>query len=727
MLFGLLSVVATSLTVARGAAQSVPRRDTFSDTWVATDALGRSLPTFQQAGPPRKDRFVGIFYFLWLGAFGNSGLFDITQILHQDPNAMTEPSSPLWGPLGAPHYWGQPLLGYYRTDDEFVLRKHAQMLSDAGVDVIIFDVTNNVTYKSHYMKLLEVFSKIRAAGGRTPQVAFLCPFWDPANVVRELFRDLYGPGLYKDLWFRWKGKPLILADPQVLGLHNPDSSRLQPHDLNPGTTLGQSFVAKEPFIGIGGAFGTYGSKDASVTLTLYSDSPSGRRVATQSFANVPDNRWISLAFKRTLPPGTYYLEASNPRGHVGWWTEKGPLSFGGRMFRDGKPLPGALTLNLNTATQSGVSLTGFFTYRAPQPDYFQGPVKPDMWSWLEVYPQHVFQSADGRKEQMSVGVAQNAVDGRLGSMSEPGAHGRNWHDGANDDAPGAVNRGYNFQEQAERALKEDPEFVFVTGWNEWIAGRFAEFAGVELPVMFVDEFDQEFSRDIEPMAGGHGDDYYYQFVSFVRRFKGVRPAPVPGPPKTIDVDRPFDQWKDVRPEFRNDRGDASRRDHPGWNDTLHYTNDTARNDFEVLKVSRDDQNVYFYARTRAPVTPYSDTRWMMLFLGVGDGSGPNWEGYQYVVNRSPADASTCGLEESTGGWSWQPSARVRYRAIGNEMQIAIPRSALGLADPSKPLKIDFKWVNNIQSEGDIMDFYRDGIAAPTGRFNYEFLEPARKP
>jgi hypothetical protein len=25
--------------------------------------------------------------------------------------------------------------------------------------------------------------------------------------------------------------------------------------------------------------------------------------------------------------------------------------------------------------------------------------------------------------------------------------------------------------------------------------------------MFVDQFDQEHSRDIEPMRGGHGDDY----------------------------------------------------------------------------------------------------------------------------------------------------------------------------------------------------------------------------
>jgi hypothetical protein len=29
------------------------------------------------------------------------------------------------------------------------------------------------------------------------------------------------------------------------------------------------------------------------------------------------------------------------------------------------------------------------------------------------------------------------------------------------------------------------------------------------PVTFVDEFSAEFSRDIEPMKGGHGDNYVY--------------------------------------------------------------------------------------------------------------------------------------------------------------------------------------------------------------------------
>src|SRR5664279_5585466 len=33
--------------------------------WPATDALGRKLPSFAEVGPPKPERFTGIFYFLW--------------------------------------------------------------------------------------------------------------------------------------------------------------------------------------------------------------------------------------------------------------------------------------------------------------------------------------------------------------------------------------------------------------------------------------------------------------------------------------------------------------------------------------------------------------------------------------------------------------------------------------------------------------------------------------
>lgn len=721
-----LRPIGSNAVFAEAIAAPAPRPswDTFADTWVATDALGRRLPTFHEVGPPRTNRFVGLFYFLWLGAHVNGGPYDITQILARDPDAMQKPDSPLWGSLGAMHHWGESIFGYYVSNDPFVLRKHAQMLGDAGVDAIIFDVTNGSTYRENYLALLRVFAEVRRAGGRTPQIAFLCPFGDPRKVVQELWRDLYEPGRFPELWFRWEGKPLILADPASL-LETAEGNDKQDTAvaLTPGHTLGQSFTAAKPFEVVGGRFATWFTTNAAMTLTLYRRAPQRQLVASQRFTNVPDNGWALLRPKSMLPPGDYHLEMSAPQGTVGWWSRSGDALPGGAALADGRPVAGDRTLRLLSASDRDTRLLSFFTFRKPQPDYFRGPTQPDMWSWLEVSPQHVFTNSRGEKEQMSVGVAQNAVTNRLGSMSEPDARGRSFHDGETDRSPSAELRGLNFAEQWERALKEDPQFIFVTGWNEWIASRFAEFNGVKMPVMFVDEFDQEHSRDIEPMKGGHGDDYYYQLASYVRRFKGVRPPPAASPPKTIRPDGDFAQWGNVAPEYRDDCGDTAHRDHPGYNDCARYTNNSGRNDFVALKVARDATNLYFYARTAAPITPSSDACWMMLLLDTDRDHRTGWEGYDFIVNRTVRSDSVSLLERNVGGaWKWAPVAEVKLVVRGNELQLAIPRAALGLDAERGPLHFDFKWADNVPESGDILDFITQGDVAPNGRFNYRFEE-----
>jgi len=95
-------------------AQDKPQ-SVFTTPWPATDALGRQLPLSDEVGPPRRDRFVGIFYFLWHNDRQpkGDGPRDISKILAEDPQALKYPDSPLWGPFGSPHYWGQPLFGYY--------------------------------------------------------------------------------------------------------------------------------------------------------------------------------------------------------------------------------------------------------------------------------------------------------------------------------------------------------------------------------------------------------------------------------------------------------------------------------------------------------------------------------------------------------------------------------------------------------------------------------------
>jgi hypothetical protein len=445
---------------------------------------------------------------------------------------------------------------------------------------------------------------------------------------------------------------------------------------------------------------------------LFKAGETNAPLAERRFKKVADNAWLTLKLDIPQPPGNYLLEASEPEGKIGWWSHTDDVQPHGQALADGQTVAGDRTLRLTLVDEEAARICDFFTFRKPQPDYFQGPKKADMWSWLEVYPQHVFTNSAGQKEQMSVGVAQNAVKGRLGCLSEPGAQGRSFHKGETDLRPDAVLYGLNVAEQWDRALKEDPRFIFVTGWNEWIAGRFAEFNGVKLPVMFVDQFDQEHSRDIEPMAGGHGDNYYYQLAGYVRRYKGVRTLP-PVRPRPIRIDGKFEDWRDVEPEFRDTIGDPVHRRHRGWDARVTHTNDTGRNDIVTAKVSFDERRIYFLVRAREPITPAAGTNWMLLFLDTDADAQTGWLGYEIVVNRLAPGS----VERSVGaGFQWAQIDKADLQVTGNLLELSLPWSALKVKSPLA--QFDFKWADNCIAAGDWTDFTLNGDAAPNDRFRY---------
>ena len=114
----------------------------------------------------------------------------------QVPDAFS-PESPLWGPPGMYHYWAEPLYGYYFSADPW--SAHAQLLSAAGIDVLIFDTTNAVTYPEVYSRLCLVFEDVRNSGGRTPQIAFMVNTQAGATANR----------IYQDLSARAAPGPLV--------------------------------------------------------------------------------------------------------------------------------------------------------------------------------------------------------------------------------------------------------------------------------------------------------------------------------------------------------------------------------------------------------------------------------------------------------------------------------------------------------------------------------------
>jgi hypothetical protein len=183
--------------------------------WPATDALGRELPLTAEVGPPKKDRFVGIFYLTWTGDEFSYGPYDISKILADQPDMQTTPTFRHTGPKEWHYaYWGEPLFGYYKLTDPWVIRRHMHMLADAGVDALVLDATNAEIYENVLNQFLPVLLRIRAEGGRVPQLLFMLNT-DMGNAAKQLLEKFYRPGRYDELWFRWEGKPLMLCNPDA--------------------------------------------------------------------------------------------------------------------------------------------------------------------------------------------------------------------------------------------------------------------------------------------------------------------------------------------------------------------------------------------------------------------------------------------------------------------------------------------------------------------------------
>lgn len=551
-----------------------PARDLHSDSWVATDALGRALPMQAECGAPREDKTVAMFYFLWLGQHSTSGPWNITEILAENPE------EPKWGPAQHFHHWGEPQAGYYVSDDEFMIRRHASQLSDAGVDVLIFDVTNAFTYNNVYMKLCEIYTQMRAEGNETPQIAFFTHAGS-AETAQKLYDNFYSKDLYPELWFKWKGKPLLLGD------------------LN-----GQSEEVRE-------------------------------------FFELRDC-WA--------------------------WTK-------------GK----------------------------------------DTWNWIDRTPQNYgWHESEEKPEETSVSAASHPTSNlgrsfKAGRQPEFDKYGKT----------GTEHLGIQFAEQWERALDIDPELFFVTGWNEWVAQRFTtpqdgspHFLGrptVPGQSWFVDAYNQEFSRDIEPMKGGHGDNYYWQLVANVRRYKGVREAKKAGAKAEIKIDGSFADWAAVQDEYFDTTGDTAHRDHKGWG-RLHYTDTSGRNDITDVKAARDGENVFFYARTAAPLTPCTGKNWMQLYIDADQNAASGFHGFDLRIGE--ASGAVRMVEKYAGENGRQAASKAAFSAKGAEMEIAVPRELFAGGE----LRFDFHLADNAPEDE---DFFLAGDHAPNMRFNYRY-EAAEK-
>ena len=586
------------------------------DTWVFTDGLGRASLTNEDVGNPR-DKTLAIFYWTWhIDNQITANPVNMQELSEKYPSAMRDYDNPLWANYkNSAFMWNESIYGFYRSDDTWVLRKQAELLTNAGVDVIFTDNTNGqFTWKNAYTPLMEAWSQAMEEGLKTPKVSFMLPFGNKTDTnaqVKSIYLDIFRTGRYQSLWFYWDSKPMLMA-------------------------MSDSF-------------------DASAS---------------------PEEQEI-----------------------------------------------------LN-----------FFTFRSGQAAYVVSDTAHSSWGWLSMYPQALYyKNASDRMrhnvEQITVGVAMNhnyALN-LIAPMNGDNIAGRSYTSTYQNryeiEGSEASKWGYNFAEQFNYALSKNPQVIFVTGWNEFTAGRH-EFwpegymSGVENA--FPDQYNDEFSRDIEPTKGALQDHYYYQLVNFSRQYQGARPIPAPSENKSINLLGNIDQWNDVEPYYASYIGNTDDRNSKGYG-SLYYTETSGRNDIIGSQIARDDDYIYFLVECANDITPYTDSLWMNLYID-SDQDNQGWNTFEYVLNKTQGSATNLVLEKFTkdNSYDLEKVASVNYKVDGRYMTVMIKKSDLGISGDN--FTINFSWTDNVHDEGDyekfsgdIMDFYISGDVAPGGRFKYSYI------
>lgn len=350
---------------------------------------------------------------------------------------------------------------------------------------------------------------------------------------------------------------------------------------------------------------------------------------------------------------------------------------------DGKPVM------IGILDQTDPEIAGFFHFKNsvwPNSEY-----KDNGFPWIDFgWPQTTYATADDRERIVSVSVAQNSDRSACFSHNyfygSDGCHGRSYHDGEAHITEDSYKYGYNFAEQWQGATDLDPDIVFVTGWNEWTAGVWTN----DKPIAIFDCLDAEYSRDIEPMAGGFGDAYYMQLIDEVRKFKGID--------KEMTAALPFAAQNYTTAKIQR-KSDTFKGE---------ITDDSIRNIITAVAVEEQGDSLVFAAETRDTIDETNRIGdWMRLLISTHDSND-----FEYCFNlRADGKGKTVAARKQNG--KWQRIGLIDYKTEGNRIALTVPRAMLGDAT-----KINFKWVDSVCHCLKADDYYLHGSCAPLGALYY---------
>jgi hypothetical protein len=632
-------------------------RDLYADTWVATDALGRTMPGIDDVGSVKNDqrRVTGIFYITWhsdgLAGLKSPYTADVGKILAQDPSARLDGKHPLW--TEGSYHWGEPEDGYFLSKDEYIIRKDMSMLADAGVDVLVMDVTNAVRYWDEWDVVFPVMQQMKAEGNKVPKFCFWAYNGPVITVVQDLYDRIYKTEKYKDLWFYWDGKPLLLYN------NNPvsDANGKMAPCPNPHYDPAAKTDTNHPHYG-----------DPDYAEEFYKDYTK----EVKEFFTLRGMWW-----------GYYEWQGERYVGGEDKWSFG--LDLGNKQVRD-------LPLEDLVSKHNGVKEEAAVT-PAQHPSSLTGK------SWTREHGQPELNEQD-----LPVPTYVPWLDK---TVENPEGYGiyfqERWDEALSQDPQFIYINDWN---------------EYTAGKYHPGEGKTTPFMRRDSNYFFVDQYNPEFNRAIMPMKGGYTDNYYMQMAQNIRRYKGVRPIPEMNGLAEMAIDGEFADWGAVEVEYRDTAGDTAHRDYKGYGG-LHYTNDSGRNDIVTCKVAVGEESVFFFAETKEAITSYTEDNWMLLLIDADQNHDTGWYGYDFLINKSIKDDKTTTVLHYTAEGTWEQKAETSYQATGNQLELAIPRELIGLTEDS--VSFDFHWCDNPETLETPISLCTDGDNAPNRRFNYRCI------